>query len=184
MRRLLLAALLTAAPLALVAGFGPCTAAAMAARPVPKDQLLKPPADAVHYVVVSEAGKHGDSGAGRCPTGRIAYRHSQSLRGWITETDQVIDAWRRRHADRRSTVRGDHAQRRCRRRLRDGGRQGEVDKHRGQAAAATAATGYYLPAGGVGLANARAGRALVAAGDTGVDLLPSGQRDADHRPDA
>ena len=30
------------------------------AAPVPKEQLLKPPADATHYVVVSEAGKHGD----------------------------------------------------------------------------------------------------------------------------
>ena len=59
------------------------------AAPVPKDQLLKPPADAAHYLVVSDAGKHGDVWRWQLPDGRTAYRHSQSLRGWITETDQV-----------------------------------------------------------------------------------------------
>ena len=75
MRHTVLAALLAAA-----------APAALSAAPVPKEQLLVPPANAVHYVVVSEAGKHGDMWRWTLPDGRIAYRHSQSLRGWITET--------------------------------------------------------------------------------------------------
>ena len=63
---------------------------ALAAAPVPKDQLLKPPASAAHYVVVSMAGKHGDQWAWTLPDGSIATRYSQSLRGWITETDEVM----------------------------------------------------------------------------------------------
>ncbi len=81
-RRLLAALMLAAAPLAL-------TSAAQAA-PVPKEQLLVPAADAVHYVVVSDAGKHGDMWRWTLADGRIAYRHSQSLRGWISETDHVV----------------------------------------------------------------------------------------------
>ncbi|HEY5459114.1 MAG TPA: amidohydrolase, partial [Sphingomicrobium sp.] len=77
MRRALLAAFLTA-----------CASAAYTA-PVPKEQLLKPPADATHYVVVSMAGKHGDQWAWTLPDGSLASRYSQSLRGWITETDEV-----------------------------------------------------------------------------------------------
>ena len=34
--------------------------AALAAAPLPKEQLLKPPADAAHYLVASDAGKHGE----------------------------------------------------------------------------------------------------------------------------
>ena len=78
MRHIILAALLAA------------TAPAAFAAPVPKEQLLVPPKDAVHYVVVSEAGKHGDMWRWTLPDGQIAYRHSQSLRGWISETDQVV----------------------------------------------------------------------------------------------
>ena len=48
MRRLILAALLTAA------------APAAFAEPTPKEQLLVPPSNATHFVVVSTAGKHGD----------------------------------------------------------------------------------------------------------------------------
>ena len=88
-----------------------------AAAPVPKEQLLVPPADAVHYVVVSEAGKHGDMWRWTLPDGRIAYRHSQSLRGWITETDQTMTLRRRRPADDGRRAR-DHAERRRRRNVR------------------------------------------------------------------
>jgi hypothetical protein len=64
--------------------------AAEASKPVPKEQLLVPPANAGHYVVVSDAGKHGDMWRWTLPDGRIAYRHSQSLRGWISEVDQTV----------------------------------------------------------------------------------------------
>ena len=69
MRRILLAALLAAAsPIAVHAHEAP--AAAPAAKPVPKEELLEPPADAVHYVVVSDSGKHGDMWHWMMPDGR------------------------------------------------------------------------------------------------------------------
>ena len=61
------------------------TAATVTAAPTPKEQLLVPPKDAAHYVVVSMAGKHGDQWVWTLPDGSIAGRYSQSLRGWITE---------------------------------------------------------------------------------------------------
>ena len=45
---------------------------------------MKPPANAAHYVVVSQAGKHGDQWVWKQPDGSIAGRYTQSLRGWIT----------------------------------------------------------------------------------------------------
>ena len=84
MRLFLLAALLaSAAPAAVHAHEEPAPAAQ--SKPVPKDELLKPPADAAHYVVVSESGKHGDQWRWQLADGRTAYRWSQELRGWITE---------------------------------------------------------------------------------------------------
>ncbi len=78
MRRTILAALLAA-----------CASAAMAA-PTPKEQLLVPPANADHFLVVSEAGKHGDEWRWRLPDGSIAYRESILLRGLVFEQDEVI----------------------------------------------------------------------------------------------
>jgi imidazolonepropionase-like amidohydrolase len=63
---------------------------ALAAAPVPKDQLLKPPAEADHYLVVSEAGKHGDEWRWTLPDGSLAYRQSILLRGLVFEQDQVL----------------------------------------------------------------------------------------------
>jgi hypothetical protein len=63
---------------------------ALAAAPVPKEQLLKPPANATHYLVVSEAGKHGDEWTWTLPDGSTAYRESILLRGLVFETDQVV----------------------------------------------------------------------------------------------
>ncbi len=58
--------------------------------PVPKDELLLPPADAVHYIIVSESNTHGDEWRWETAEGTVAFRKSQSLRGWITETDAVV----------------------------------------------------------------------------------------------
>ena len=80
MRPILLAALLAAAaPVAVHAHEAPVPAAV--SKPVPKEALLKPAVDAAHYVVVSDAGKHGDMWRWTLPDGRTAYRHSQALRG-------------------------------------------------------------------------------------------------------
>ena len=59
------------------------------AEPTPKEKLLAPPPNATHYTITSEAGKHGDVWAWQTADGKRAYRMSMSLRGWITETDQL-----------------------------------------------------------------------------------------------
>ena len=78
MRRLILAALLAA------------NAPAAFAEPTPKEQLLVPPADAAHFLVVSTAGKHGDEYMWTLPDGRTALRESILLRGLVFETDETI----------------------------------------------------------------------------------------------
>ncbi len=170
MRRLLVAALLSVAPLALVPASAHITAAAMGT-PVPKDQLLKPPADAVHYVVVSEAGKHGDQWRWQLPDGKTAYRWSQELRGWITEMDQVVtlaaDGSVQALTVRGVTMTGDAAEEY---KVENGQAHWTSTSDKGTAPA----KGYYIPAGGIGIANAPLIDALAAAGPAGVDLLPSG----------
>lgn len=172
MRRLFAAAaLLSVAPLALAPVSAHVTAAEMGT-PVPKEQLMKPPADAIHYVVVSESGKHGDQWRWQLADGRTAYRWSQELRGWITEMDQTLrlapDGTIADTSIRGVTLSGDAAE--------------EFKIVNGQAQWATAsdkgsapARGFYVPAGGVTIANAALVEKLVAAGDAGVDLLPSGK---------
>jgi len=160
-RRLIVALSLAAAP------------AALAAAPVAKDQLLKPPADAAHYLVVSDAGKHGDMWRWTLPDGRTAYRHSQSLRGWITETDQVTllsEAGLPAKVEVRGiTPNGDAAET-----FSISGKTATW-KSLSDSGSIDGRAGYYLPAGGVGLSNAVLIDSLVAAGETGIDLLPSGR---------
>ena len=143
------------------------------AAPVPKDQLLKPPADAAHYLVVSDAGKHGDVWRWQLPDGRTAYRHSQSLRGWITETDQVTtlgtDGLPTKIEVRGITPNGDAAETFA---IADGKASWTSLSDNGSVAGKT---GYYLPAGGIGLSNAVLIDKLVAAGAAGIELLPSGR---------
>ena len=80
MPRLLLAALA-------IAGF---TSATFASEPVPKESLLTPPENATRYVIVSDTNTHGDEWRWETEDGEIAFRKSQSLRGWITETDALV----------------------------------------------------------------------------------------------
>jgi imidazolonepropionase-like amidohydrolase len=161
MRRTLLAAFLTA-----------CASAAIAA-PVPKDQLLKPPADATHYVVVSLAGKHGDQWAWTLPDGSIASRYSQSLRGWITETDEVMtlgaDGLASKIVIRGVTPNGDAAETFT---IADGKASWTSTSDSGEAAAASA---FYLAASGTNLANIPLTAALVKAGPAGLAMFPSGK---------
>jgi cytosine/adenosine deaminase-related metal-dependent hydrolase len=144
----------------------------IAAAPVPKDELLVPPPDAAHYVVVSDAGKHGDMWRWTLPDGRLAYRHSQSLRGWISETDQVV-VLGRDGLPVSLEVRG----------ITPNGEAAETFTRTGATArwqsvadsgSAEGRTGFYLPAGGVPLSIHLLIDRLAAAGDSGVDLLPSG----------
>lgn len=172
MRLLLIAALLaSAAPIGAHAHEA-APAPAAPSKPVPKEELLKPPADAVHYVVVSEAGKHGDQWRWQLPDGRTAYRWSQELRGWITEMDQIDsvapDGTIAATTVRGVTLAGDAAEEF---RVANGRATWKTATDAGEGPAG----GWYIPAGGVGIAGAPLIDALAAAGDSGLSFLPSGK---------
>ena len=171
MRLILTAALLASA--AVLPAYAHETAASVAqSEPVAKEDLLKPPADAVRYVVVSEAGQHGSQWQWQLPDGRTAYRWSQELRGWITEMDQVTTfapgGTIAATTVRGVTMSGDAAEDY---RVANGRATWKTATDAGEAAAG----GWYIPAGGVGIANAPLINALAAAGDEGLDFLPSGK---------
>jgi imidazolonepropionase-like amidohydrolase len=161
MNRAFLAALLAA------------TASVAAAAPATKEQLMTPPSGARHFTISSVAGKHGDVWSWTLPDGKIAYRMSMSLRGWVTEDDQLTTLG----ADGRPTsiaVRGYTDQ-------GDATEDFNVDEN-GVAHWKTAidsgsapfgAKRYYAY-GGPYLAGEKDVEALVAAGDKGIDLLPTG----------
>jgi len=161
MRRTFLAALLAA------------TATIAAAAPATKEELMTPPAGARHYTISSVAGKHGDIWSWTLPDGSIAYRMSQSLRGWVTEDDEVLTLG----ADGRPTkiaVRGYTDQ-------GDATEDFRVDengiahwKTAVDSGSAPFGTKRYSPYGGPYLATEKDVEALVAAGDRGIDLLPTG----------
>ena len=161
MRHTILAALLAAA------------APAAFAAPVPKEQLLKPPADATHYVVVSAAGKHGDQWAWTLADGSLASRYSQSLRGWITETDEVMtlgaDGLPTKVEIRGVTPNGDAAETFA---IANGKAVWKATADSGEIPAGQA---FYLAAGGTNLANVPLVAALTKAGSAGVQLYPSGK---------
>jgi len=134
---------------------------------------MKAPADAHHYTISSTAGKHGDIWSWTMPDGRRAYRMSMSLRGWITEDDELITAG----ADGRPsaiTVRG----------YTDSGDVAEdfnVDgsgvahwKTTVDSGSAPYGSKRYNTYGGPWLAGEGDIDALVAEGDKGIDLLPNG----------
>lgn len=169
--RLILTAALLASAAAPVAYAHETAAPVAQSKPVPKEDLLKPPADAVRYVVVSEAGQHGSQWQWQLPDGRTAYRWSQELRGWITEMDQVTTfapgGTIAATTVRGVTMSGDAAEDY---RVANGRATWKTATDAGEAAAG----GWYIPAGGVGIANAPLINALAAAGDEGLDFLPSG----------
>lgn len=161
MRRILFASLLAIA------------ASTATAEPISKDQLMTAPAGARHYTFSSIAGKHGDVWSWTMPDGRIAYRMSMSLRGWVTETDEVMTLG----PDKRPTaiaIRGYTDQ-------GDATETFDVDaggvarwKTVIDSGSAPFAGKRYNTYGGPPLAAEREVDALVAAGDKGIDMLPGG----------
>lgn len=150
-----------------------CASAALA-DPTPKEQLLVPPADATHYVVVSTAGKHGDSYMWTLPDGRLAFRDSILLRGLIFETDETMkigaDGMPSDIVIRGVTPQGDAAETFS---IADGQASwtSPVDKGSTPYSAPT----YYLAQGGPFLTTAPEIDRLLAAGPAGLALLPSGR---------
>ncbi len=166
MRRLLFSSLFVA--IASVANAAPTPAA-----PTPKEALATPPAGARHYTISSTAGKHGDIWSWTTPDGQVVYRMSMSLRGWVTEDDERVTLG----SDRRPTaiaIRGYTDQ-------GDATEDFTVDgagvahwKTVVDTGAAPFGARRYNTYGGPWLANEIDIDALVAAGDKGVDLLPTG----------
>lgn len=146
---------------------------AAATVPFPKEKLMVPPAGARHYTIQSVAGQHGDIWSWKLPDGHVAYRMSMNLRGWITEEDEQVTLG----SDGRATaitIRG----------YNDSGDLTE-DFHidsKGVAhwktvvdeGSAPFGNKYYNTYGGPSLEGERDIEALVAAGEKGIDLLPSG----------
>lgn len=143
------------------------------AEPTKKEDLMTAPEGARHYVISSTAGKHGDIWSWTLPDGSVAYRMAMSLRGWITETDETItlgpDSKPRRIAIRGYTDSGDATE------------NFSVDSQ-GIAHWKTAVDEgsgplgdkRYNSYGGPWLSIEQDVDALVAAGEAGIDMLPSG----------
>ena len=153
--------------------FATCASAAVA-EPTPKDQLLVPPADAAHFVIVSTAGKHGDEYRWTMPDGRIALRQSILLRGLIFETDETMrigpDGMPTDIVIRGVTPSGDAAENFA---IANGTASWTSPVDKGSAAYASPA--FYLAQGGPFLSSAPQIDALLAAGNAGMALLPSGR---------
>jgi imidazolonepropionase-like amidohydrolase len=153
--------------------------AALAA-PVPKEQLMVPPKDAVHYVVASAAGKHGDQWVWTLPDGSIAGRYSQSLRGWITEVDDVTklgpNGMPAAMTIRGITPSGDAAETF----ELNGGKA--IWKSVADSGEAPAADAFYLATGGSVAGNIPLTAELVKAGSKGVALFPSGRATLEKGP--
>lgn len=161
---------------ALVLAASPSVAATSPVATAPaatKAQLMTPPADARHYTISSSAGKHGDNWSWTMPDGRVAYRMSMNLRGWITEVDEAVTLG----ADRRMTaaaIRGFTD-------VGDATEDFSVDpdglahwKTIVDAGSAPFGSKRYSTYGGPWLAGELDTEALVAAGEKGIDLLPTG----------
>jgi len=161
MRRIFVAALLAT-----------CACAAFA-EPVPKEQLLVPPSDATHYVVVSTAGKHGDEYVWTMPDGKLAFRESILLRGLIFETDETMrigpEGMPIEVVIRGVTPQGDAAETFS---ITDGKATWTSQADTGSVA--YSAPAFYLPQGGPFVGTIPATDRLVAAGQAGLALLPSG----------
>lgn len=64
-----------------------CLLASVSSAQVPTAELLKPPADARHFIIESTGGKHGDSWSWVTADGTRMGRESMNLRGQIWEVD-------------------------------------------------------------------------------------------------
>ncbi|HEX6741877.1 MAG TPA: amidohydrolase family protein [Sphingomicrobium sp.] len=160
MRRSIFAALLAA------------SASAAVAAPVPKEQLLVPPTGAEHFVVVSEAGKHGDEWRWTLPDGSLAYRESILLRGLIFEQDEVVkldsSGKPTSFTIRGVTPSGDSAETFT---VDQATARWKTPVDEGEA---PAAKGAYNTFGGTFLAGDATVPLFLRAGVKGIDLLPSG----------
>jgi hypothetical protein len=144
----------------------------------PKEQLLVPPPNATHFVVVSTAGKHGDEYMWTMPDGRLAFRQSILLRGLIFETDETMrigsDGMPSDIVIRGVTPSGDSAET-----FSIGGSKASWTSPVDSGSAPYGAPAFYLTEGGPFVGNAPEVDRLLAAGSAGMALLPSGRAEFD-----
>ena len=134
---------------------------------------MAPPTGARHYTISSMAGKHGDIWSWSMPNAHTGYRMSMNLRGWITEEDEQVTLG----PDGRATaiaVRGYND-------TGDATENFDVDASgvahwKTVVDSGTAAFGdkHYNTYGGPWLESEIDLKALIAAGEKGIDLLPTG----------
>ncbi len=151
--------------------FAACASSAIAAQ-TPKDQLLVPPKDATHFVIVSTAGKHGDEYMWKTADGRTAFRQSILLRGLIFETDETMrtgaDGMPAEVVIRGVTPSGDAAENFA---ITSGNASWTSPVDKGDTTYSTPA--FYIAQGGPFVSVAPQIDALLAAGSAGMALLPS-----------
>lgn len=141
------------------------------ANPTPKSELMVPPDDATRYIIVSNTNTHGDEWRWETEDGAIAFRKSQSLRGWITETDARVTL----DADgdptslqiRGVTPDGDAAE------MMATGPQGIRWDSGADRGTAPADSGFYLPRGGPQSMFGLLAERILETGE--VTLLPTGR---------
>ena len=114
------------------------------------------------------------NGPGRCRTGRIASRYSQSLRGWITEIDEAMtlgtDGLPTDIVIRGVTPSGDAAETFA---IDSGKASWTAD--RATAARSPRRAAIYLPAGGTASPSCRWSPRWPRPGTAGIELYPSGK---------
>ena len=140
------------------------------AEPVPKEDLYKVPEGAGEWVVVSYSNTHGSEFMWESAPGEYRYRKSQSLRGWITETDATVRLDDKGYPTfievRGLTPDGDAAEI-----FEIAGEQARWAVGEDEGSATTGA--YYLSKGGPGIMVSHLAEALYDHGS--VELLPRGK---------
>jgi cytosine/adenosine deaminase-related metal-dependent hydrolase len=152
--------------------------AAIAAAQTPMSDLATPPAAALHFTVLSTAGKHGESTRWTTPDGMRMGRESIVLRGQVFEVDSASHAGGDGMLDRVTirgfTPNGDAAESF----VIAGGRatwKSPVDG----ASTAYAAPALYVAFGGPIDLTADLAERLIAASDKSLALLPAGRARAE-----
>jgi len=143
----------------------------------PKAQLAKPPANALHYVIESSGGKHGDSWMWIGADGAHMGRESMDLRGQVWEMDSIGKPGAAGSPQtltiRGVTPTGDAAETFT---LADGTASWKSPIDSGSAK--DAASRFYLPSGGPMDVTAWFVEALLATPTHSLKLLPGGEAHA------
>jgi imidazolonepropionase-like amidohydrolase len=149
---------------------------------VPAEQLAKPPADAQHFVIVSKAGKHGESFVWTLPDGTVMVRESLNLRGQKFELDQAT-APGADHLPAKVVVRGFTPNGDAAETFQISGGDASWKSQLDAGHAAYTSPAFYVPAGGTFTANGLLLEAVLASPTKSVALLPGGKASAERLGD-